>query len=158
MRPGHAPARQQRLRFAALHSSLHFSRRFRANALTGRQQRAGRVHIVSGQQIRAFLPEPLPAKAPGGRHVPAEIEGGVGREGSHQNGKSDEIRIVCSSNDHRDRPNFDQKPAGDASAKLAASVAQSDPPSPRPRRAGANARVEGRKVVRAAGERGTPSS
>src|SRR5437764_963471 len=51
-------------------------------------------------------------------HVPAEIEGRIRCEGGHQNGKNDEIRIVCSGNDHRDRPNFDQRPAGDASAKF----------------------------------------
>src|SRR5258705_6925736 len=45
-------------------------------------------------------------KSPGGRHAPAEVEGGVRREGGDKNGKSDEIRIVCSGNDHRDRPNF----------------------------------------------------
>jgi hypothetical protein len=38
--------------------------------------------------------------------VPAEIEGGVRGHGGDQNGKSDEIRIVCSGNDHRDRPNL----------------------------------------------------
>jgi hypothetical protein len=52
MRPGHAPARQQRLRFAALHSSLHFSRRFRANTLTGRQQRAGRQCLTENRDAR----------------------------------------------------------------------------------------------------------
>src|SRR6266446_3337669 len=48
---------------------------------------------------------------------------------------SDEIRIVCSGNDHRDRPNFDQRPTGDASTNLPASVPQSDLPEPsaRPR-------------------------
>src|SRR5258708_29445701 len=46
---------------------------------------------------------------------------------SHQNGN--EIRIVCSGDDHRDRPNFDQRPVGDASANLPASVPQSDPRS-----------------------------
>ena len=45
-------------------------------------------------------------KSLGGPHVPAETEGGVRREGGDQNGQSDEIRIVCSGNDHRDRPNF----------------------------------------------------
>src|SRR4030088_1622605 len=45
-------------------------------------------------------------KSPGDRHAPAEVEGGVRREGGDKNGKSDEIRIVCSSNDHWDRPNF----------------------------------------------------
>ena len=43
--------------------------------------------------------------------MPAEIEGGVRRERGDQNGQRDEIRIVCSGNDHRDRLNF-----GDASA------------------------------------------
>jgi hypothetical protein len=56
--------------------------------------------------------------APGVRHVPAEIEGRVRREDGHQNGKNDEIRIVYSDNDHRDRPNFDHRPVGDASASL----------------------------------------
>jgi hypothetical protein len=38
--------------------------------------------------------------------VPAEIEGGVRREAGDQNGQSDEIRIVCAGNDHRDRANL----------------------------------------------------
>src|ERR1700694_1909893 len=42
----------------------------------------------------------------GGRYAPAEIEGGVRRKGGDQNGQRDEIRIVCSGHDHRDRPNF----------------------------------------------------
>src|SRR5258708_1591172 len=60
---------------------------------------------------------------------------GIRRESGHQNGKSDEIRIVCSGNDHWDRPNFDQRPTGDASTNLPASVPQSDLPEPsaRPR-------------------------
>jgi hypothetical protein len=33
---------------------------------------------------------------------------------------------VCSGNDHWDRPNFDQRPTGDASTNLPASVPQSD--------------------------------
>jgi hypothetical protein len=41
--------------------------------------------------------------------VPTEIEGGVGREAGDQNGQSDEIRIVSSGNDHRDRSNWDQE-------------------------------------------------
>jgi hypothetical protein len=45
-------------------------------------------------------------KSPGRPDTPAEIEGGVRREGSDQNGQSNEIRIVCSGNDHRDRPDF----------------------------------------------------
>src|SRR3979490_2972878 len=45
-------------------------------------------------------------KSPGGRNTPPQVEGGVRREGGDENGKSDEIRIVCSGNDHRDRPNF----------------------------------------------------
>src|SRR5258708_13559067 len=55
---------------------------------------------------------------------------GIRRESGHQNGKSDEIRIVCSGNDHWDRPNFDQRPTGDASTNLPASVPQSDLPEP----------------------------
>ena len=45
-----------------------------------------------------------------------EIEGGVRREAGDQNRQSDEIRIVCSGNDHRDRPNSDQRLTGDESA------------------------------------------
>lgn len=55
--------------------------------------------------------------------MPTEIEGGVRREGSDQNGQSDEIRIVCSGNDHRDRPNSDQRPTGDESADSPANAA-----------------------------------
>ena len=55
--------------------------------------------------------------------MPTEIEGGVRREGGDQNGQSDEIRIVCSGNDHRDRPNSDQKPAGDDCADSTANAA-----------------------------------
>src|ERR1700731_3124180 len=51
-------------------------------------------------------------KSLGGPHVPAETEGGVRREAGDQNGQSDEIRIICSGNDHRDRPQFsDQRPS-----------------------------------------------
>ena len=60
----------------------------------------------------------------GRRHAPAEIEGGVRREGSDQNGQGNEIRIVCSGNDHRDRPIFsDQRPTGDESADSPANAA-----------------------------------
>src|SRR6266853_657332 len=52
-----------------------------------------------------------------------EIEGGVRCEGSDQNGQCDEIRIVCSGNDHRDRPNSDQRPTGDESADSPANAA-----------------------------------
>src|SRR5436309_7384190 len=45
-------------------------------------------------------------KSPGGPHAPAEIEGGVRREGGDENGQSNEIGIVCSGSDHRDRPSF----------------------------------------------------
>lgn len=45
-----------------------------------------------------------------------EIEGGVRCDASDQNRQSDEIRIVCSGNDHRDRPNSDQRLTGDESA------------------------------------------
>src|SRR4030088_2683568 len=51
-------------------------------------------------------------KSPGGPPVPAEIEGGVRRERGDQRGPRDEIRIVCSGNDHRDRPNFRTKIPG----------------------------------------------
>src|SRR5713101_3619365 len=47
-----------------------------------------------------------------GSHVPAEIEGGVRRETGDQNGQHDEIWIVCSGNDHRDRPNFGPETSG----------------------------------------------
>jgi hypothetical protein len=62
-------------------------------------------------------------KSPGRPRVPTEIEGGVRREGGDQNGQSDEIRIVCSGNDHRDRPNSDQGPTGDKSAESPANAA-----------------------------------
>jgi hypothetical protein len=62
-------------------------------------------------------------KSPGRPHVPTEIEGGVRREGGHQNGQSDKIRIVCSGNDHRDRPNSDQRRTGDKSADSPANAA-----------------------------------
>ena len=55
--------------------------------------------------------------------MPTEIKGGVRREGGDQNGQSDEIRIVCSGNDHRDRPNSDQRPTGDESADSPANAA-----------------------------------
>jgi hypothetical protein len=48
--------------------------------------------------------------------VPGEIEGGVRREAGDQNGQNDEIGIMCSGNDHQNRRNFGQRPAGDASA------------------------------------------
>ena len=41
--------------------------------------------------------------------MPAEIEGGVRREAGDQNGQSDEIRIVCAGNDHRDRLNLQNR-------------------------------------------------
>src|ERR1700730_18398521 len=47
-------------------------------------------------------------ESPGGPQVPTEIEGGVRREAGNQNGQSDEIRIVCSGNEHRVRPTSDQ--------------------------------------------------
>src|SRR3984893_17993301 len=65
---------------------------------------------------RSRYPPDATRKPPGGPHVPTEIEGGVRREGGDQNGQSDEIRIVCSGNDHRERPNSDQRPTGDESA------------------------------------------
>jgi hypothetical protein len=52
----------------------------------------------------------------GGPRVPAKVEGGVRREAGDQNGQSHEIRIVCSGNDHRDRPNFGSETAGDEAA------------------------------------------
>jgi hypothetical protein len=55
--------------------------------------------------------------------VPTEIEGGVRREAGDQNGQSDEIWIVCSGNDHRDRANSDQRLTGDESADLPANAA-----------------------------------
>ena len=55
--------------------------------------------------------------------MPTEIEGGVRREGGDQNGQRDKIRSVCSGNDHRDRPNSDQRPRGDESADSRASAA-----------------------------------
>ncbi len=58
-------------------------------------------HCDRGSHQPHATREPL-----GGPHMPTEIEGGVRREGGDQNGQSDEIRIVCSGNDHRDRPNF----------------------------------------------------
>src|ERR1700736_4157738 len=64
-------------------------------------------------------------KCPGGRHAPAKIKGGVRREGGDQNGKSDEIRIVRSGNDHQDPPNLDERPVGDASVDAPGSVLQS---------------------------------
>ena len=45
-----------------------------------------------------------------------EIEGGVRREAGDQNGQSDEIRIVCSGNDYRGRPNSDRRLNGDGCA------------------------------------------
>ncbi len=55
--------------------------------------------------------------------MPTEIEGGVRREAGDQNGQSDEIGIVCSGNDHRDRPDSDQRPTGDESADSPANAA-----------------------------------
>src|SRR5216684_771281 len=40
----------------------------------------------------------------------------VYRDAGDQNRQSDEIRIVCSGNDHRDRSNSDQRLTGDESA------------------------------------------
>jgi hypothetical protein len=48
--------------------------------------------------------------------VRTEIKGGVRREASDQNRQSDEIRIVCSGNDHWDRSNRTRDPTGDESA------------------------------------------
>src|ERR1700737_4463674 len=62
-------------------------------------------------------------KSPGGLHMPTEIEGGIRGQGGDQNGQSDEIRIVCSGNDHRDRPNSDQRPTGEESAESPANAA-----------------------------------
>ena len=45
-----------------------------------------------------------------------EIEGGVRRQAGDQNRESNEIRVVCSGNDHRDSPNSDQRLTGDESA------------------------------------------
>src|SRR5712664_2461930 len=45
-------------------------------------------------------------KSPGGPDAPAEIEGGVRRKEGDENGQSNEIGIVGSGSDHRDRPNF----------------------------------------------------
>ena len=45
-------------------------------------------------------------RSPSRLDSPAKIERGVGCEASDQNGQSNEIRIVCSGNDHWDRPNF----------------------------------------------------
>jgi hypothetical protein len=47
--------------------------------------------------------------------VPTEIEGGVRREAGDQDGQNDEIRIVSSGKDHRDRPNLDQRETGEES-------------------------------------------
>jgi len=55
--------------------------------------------------------------------VTAEPPPGSNRD---QNGKSDEIRIVCSGNGHQDPPNLDERPVGDASASAPTSVLQSD--------------------------------
>src|SRR3984893_1818447 len=58
-------------------------------------------------------------------HAPAKIKDGVRLEGGDQNGKSDEIRIVRSGNDHQDPPNLDERPVGDASVDAPGSVLQS---------------------------------
>jgi hypothetical protein len=52
-------------------------------------------------------------ESPGGGHVPTEIEGSVRHQAGDQNRQSDEIRIVCSGNKHRARPNSDQRLTGD---------------------------------------------
>ena len=57
--------------------------------------------------------------------MPTEIEGSIGREGGDQNGQSDEKRIVCSGNNHRDRPNSDQRLTGDEFADSHANAADS---------------------------------
>src|SRR3979411_2934941 len=62
-------------------------------------------------------------RSPGGPHMRTEIEGGVRREGGDQNGQSDEIRIVCSGNDHRERPNSGQTHTGDKYADSPANAA-----------------------------------
>src|SRR5258707_4461531 len=43
-------------------------------------------------------------EAPGGSRARGEIEGGIGREGRDEDGKGDEVRIVCSGNEHRVAP------------------------------------------------------
>ena len=55
--------------------------------------------------------------------MPTEIEGGVRGEGGDQNGQSDKVRIVCSGNDHRDRPNSDRRSTGDESVDSIANAA-----------------------------------
>ena len=57
------------------------------------------------------------------RFVPLIGEGVDDREGGDQNGQGDEIRIVCSGNHHRDRPNSDQRPTGDETADSPANAA-----------------------------------
>jgi len=52
---------------------------------------------VRGPAVRGSL---------GQLYAVAEIQGRVRREASDQDGQGSEIRIVCSGNDHRDRPHF----------------------------------------------------
>src|ERR1700730_12650602 len=58
----------------------------------------------------------------GVRHATAEIEGGIRCKDGDHNGQRDEMRIVCSGNNPRDRPNFGTETSGRRTTRKGTSI------------------------------------